>query len=163
MTVEIDAQYRQLREECGVLDSSDRGKLLLKGPESALLLLQGPRVGATAGRVHSSLVDEPRSCAESASEAAERGGQDDGLPGDVGGVEINGRLDHPVVVAGRVVQSLPGRPRPASGLDSEESGAASVRIEADLVVVRVVALQGGVPVGARHRDLQRRVRELGGR
>jgi folate-binding protein YgfZ len=35
VTVELDAQYRQLREECGVLDRSDRGKLLLKGPEAA--------------------------------------------------------------------------------------------------------------------------------
>ncbi len=35
MTVEIDAQYRQLREECGVLDRSSRGKLLLKGSEAA--------------------------------------------------------------------------------------------------------------------------------
>jgi tRNA-modifying protein YgfZ len=35
VTVEIDAQYRQLREECGVLDRSDRGKLLVTGPEAA--------------------------------------------------------------------------------------------------------------------------------
>jgi folate-binding protein YgfZ len=35
VTVELDAQYRQLREECGVLDRSGRGKLLLKGPEAA--------------------------------------------------------------------------------------------------------------------------------
>jgi tRNA-modifying protein YgfZ len=34
-TVELDAQYRQLREECGLLDRSDRGKLLLKGSEAA--------------------------------------------------------------------------------------------------------------------------------
>ena len=34
-TVELDAQYRQLREECGLLDRSARGKLLLKGPEAA--------------------------------------------------------------------------------------------------------------------------------
>jgi folate-binding protein YgfZ len=33
--VEIDAQYRQLREECGVLDRSDRGKLLVTGSEAA--------------------------------------------------------------------------------------------------------------------------------
>jgi tRNA-modifying protein YgfZ len=32
--VELDAQYRQLREECGVLDRSTRGKLLLKGSEA---------------------------------------------------------------------------------------------------------------------------------
>ncbi|HEU4737326.1 MAG TPA: folate-binding protein [Solirubrobacterales bacterium] len=35
VTVEIDAQYRQLREECGLLDRSDRGKLLLAGSEAA--------------------------------------------------------------------------------------------------------------------------------
>jgi tRNA-modifying protein YgfZ len=35
LTVELDAQYRQLREECGVLDRSARGKLLLKGSEAA--------------------------------------------------------------------------------------------------------------------------------
>jgi tRNA-modifying protein YgfZ len=35
VTVELDAQYRQLREECGVLDRSARGKLLLTGAEAA--------------------------------------------------------------------------------------------------------------------------------
>ena len=35
MTVELDAQYRQLREECGLLDRSDRGKLLCTGPDAA--------------------------------------------------------------------------------------------------------------------------------
>ena len=35
VTVELDAQYRQLREECGVLDRSDRGKLILRGAEAA--------------------------------------------------------------------------------------------------------------------------------
>ncbi len=34
-TVELDAQYRQLREECGLLDRSDRGKLLVTGPDAA--------------------------------------------------------------------------------------------------------------------------------
>jgi len=33
--VELDAQYRQLREECGLLDSSERGKLIVSGPEAA--------------------------------------------------------------------------------------------------------------------------------
>jgi tRNA-modifying protein YgfZ len=33
--VELDAQYRQLREECGLVDRSDRGKLLVEGPEAA--------------------------------------------------------------------------------------------------------------------------------
>jgi tRNA-modifying protein YgfZ len=33
--VEIDAQYRQLREECGVVDRSSRGKLLVTGSEAA--------------------------------------------------------------------------------------------------------------------------------
>jgi folate-binding protein YgfZ len=35
VAVELDAQYRQLREECGLLDRSERGKLLLKGAEAA--------------------------------------------------------------------------------------------------------------------------------
>jgi folate-binding protein YgfZ len=34
-TVELDAQYRQLREECGLLDRSDRGKLIISGAEAA--------------------------------------------------------------------------------------------------------------------------------
>jgi folate-binding protein YgfZ len=34
-TVELDAQYRQLREECGLLDRSARGKLLIGGPDAA--------------------------------------------------------------------------------------------------------------------------------
>jgi tRNA-modifying protein YgfZ len=34
-TVELDAQYRQLREECGLLDRSSRGKLLVSGPDAA--------------------------------------------------------------------------------------------------------------------------------
>ena len=34
-TVEIDAQYRQLREECGLLDRSGRGKILVSGPDAA--------------------------------------------------------------------------------------------------------------------------------
>jgi folate-binding protein YgfZ len=33
--IELDAQYRQLREECGLLDRGDRGKLLVSGPEAA--------------------------------------------------------------------------------------------------------------------------------
>jgi folate-binding protein YgfZ len=35
VTVELDAQYRQLREECGLLDRSARGKLLFTGPDAA--------------------------------------------------------------------------------------------------------------------------------
>jgi folate-binding protein YgfZ len=35
VTMELDAQYRQLREECGLVDRSDRGKLLVKGSEAA--------------------------------------------------------------------------------------------------------------------------------
>jgi folate-binding protein YgfZ len=38
LAVEIDAQYRQLREECGLLDRSARGKLVLRGPEAAAYL-----------------------------------------------------------------------------------------------------------------------------
>jgi folate-binding protein YgfZ len=34
-TVELDAQYRQLREECGLLDRSARGKLLVRGADAA--------------------------------------------------------------------------------------------------------------------------------
>jgi folate-binding protein YgfZ len=34
-TVELDAQYRQLREECGLLDRSERGKLAIGGAEAA--------------------------------------------------------------------------------------------------------------------------------
>ena len=37
-TIELDAQYRQLREECGLLDRSARGKLLVSGPEAAEFL-----------------------------------------------------------------------------------------------------------------------------
>lgn len=35
VTVELDAQYRQLREECGLLDRSGRGKLAVTGPDAA--------------------------------------------------------------------------------------------------------------------------------
>lgn len=35
ISVELDAQYRQLKEECGLLDRSDRGKLLVRGAEAA--------------------------------------------------------------------------------------------------------------------------------
>lgn len=35
MTVELDAQYRQLREECGLVERPDRGLLLVSGPEAA--------------------------------------------------------------------------------------------------------------------------------
>ncbi len=34
-TVELDAEYRQLREECGLLDRSARGKLAISGPDAA--------------------------------------------------------------------------------------------------------------------------------
>ena len=33
--IELDAQYRQLREECGLLDRSGRGKLIVSGTEAA--------------------------------------------------------------------------------------------------------------------------------
>lgn len=33
--VELDAQYRQLREECGLLDRSGRGKVAVGGPDAA--------------------------------------------------------------------------------------------------------------------------------
>jgi len=35
IAVELDAQYRQLREECGLLDRGERGKLIVSGPEAA--------------------------------------------------------------------------------------------------------------------------------
>jgi len=35
VAVELDAQYRQLREECGLVDRSQRGKLIASGPEAA--------------------------------------------------------------------------------------------------------------------------------
>ncbi|HEY8809191.1 MAG TPA: folate-binding protein, partial [Solirubrobacterales bacterium] len=35
IAVELDAQYRQLREECGLLDRSARGKLIVSGGEAA--------------------------------------------------------------------------------------------------------------------------------
>ncbi len=34
-TVEIDAQYRQLREECGLVERPDRGLLIVSGPAAA--------------------------------------------------------------------------------------------------------------------------------
>jgi tRNA-modifying protein YgfZ len=33
--IELDGQYRQLREECGFVDRSDRGMLLVSGPDAA--------------------------------------------------------------------------------------------------------------------------------
>jgi folate-binding protein YgfZ len=39
-TVELDAEYRQLREECGLVDRSGRGKISLSGPD-AVEYLQG--------------------------------------------------------------------------------------------------------------------------
>jgi folate-binding protein YgfZ len=35
VAVELDAQYRQVREECGLLDRSARGKLIVSGSEAA--------------------------------------------------------------------------------------------------------------------------------
>jgi folate-binding protein YgfZ len=35
LTVELDAQYRQLREECGLLDRSGRGGIAVLGPDAA--------------------------------------------------------------------------------------------------------------------------------
>ena len=34
-TIELDAQYRQLRDECGLLDRSARGKIVVSGAEAA--------------------------------------------------------------------------------------------------------------------------------
>jgi tRNA-modifying protein YgfZ len=33
--IELDAQYRQLREECGLVEEADRGLLVVSGPEAA--------------------------------------------------------------------------------------------------------------------------------
>ncbi|HET8639976.1 MAG TPA: glycine cleavage T C-terminal barrel domain-containing protein [Solirubrobacterales bacterium] len=38
VTVELDAQYRQLREECGLLERGERGRLLVKGADAAEFL-----------------------------------------------------------------------------------------------------------------------------
>ena len=35
VAVELDAQYRQLREECGLIERADRGLLIVSGPEAA--------------------------------------------------------------------------------------------------------------------------------
>jgi folate-binding protein YgfZ len=35
LAMELDAQYRQLREECGLVERSERGKLLVSGPDGA--------------------------------------------------------------------------------------------------------------------------------
>jgi len=35
VAIELDAQYRQLREECGLVERPDRGLLLVSGPEAA--------------------------------------------------------------------------------------------------------------------------------
>lgn len=35
VAVELDAQYRQLREECGLVERADRGLLIVSGPEAA--------------------------------------------------------------------------------------------------------------------------------
>ena len=37
-TIELDAQYRQLREECGLVEEAARGLLVVKGPEAAEFL-----------------------------------------------------------------------------------------------------------------------------
>jgi folate-binding protein YgfZ len=60
-TVEIDAQYRQMREECGLLDRSERGKLVVSGPEAAEYL-QGQLTNDTealepGGGVYAALLD----------------------------------------------------------------------------------------------------------
>ncbi len=59
--VELDAQYRQLREECGLLDRSGRGKLVVSGPEAAEYL-QGQLTNDTeaiepGGGVYAALLD----------------------------------------------------------------------------------------------------------
>jgi folate-binding protein YgfZ len=60
-TVEIDAQYRQLREECGLVERADRGLLIVSGAEAAEYL-QGQLTNDTeaiepGGWIYSALLD----------------------------------------------------------------------------------------------------------
>jgi tRNA-modifying protein YgfZ len=61
MSVELDAQYRQLREECGLLDRSERGKLIVSGAEAGEYL-QGQLTNdvealAPGGGLYAALLD----------------------------------------------------------------------------------------------------------
>ncbi|HVD39051.1 MAG TPA: glycine cleavage T C-terminal barrel domain-containing protein [Solirubrobacterales bacterium] len=60
-TVEIDAQYRQLREECGLVERPDRGLLIVSGAEAADYL-QGQLTNDTeaiepGGWIYAALLD----------------------------------------------------------------------------------------------------------
>ncbi len=60
-TVEIDAQYRQLREECGLVELPERGLLIVSGPDAAEYL-QGQLTNDTeaiepGGWVYAALLD----------------------------------------------------------------------------------------------------------
>jgi len=61
VTVEIDAQYRQLREECGLVERPERGLLIVSGPDAAEYL-QGQLTNDTeaiepGGWVYAALLD----------------------------------------------------------------------------------------------------------
>ncbi|MFL5872781.1 MAG: YgfZ/GcvT domain-containing protein [Solirubrobacterales bacterium] len=61
VAVEIDAQYRQLREECGLVERPDRGLMVVSGPEAAEYL-QGQLTNDTEAIgpgewIHAALLD----------------------------------------------------------------------------------------------------------
>ncbi|HSS42516.1 MAG TPA: glycine cleavage T C-terminal barrel domain-containing protein [Solirubrobacterales bacterium] len=61
VTVEIDAQYRQLREECGLVERPERGLLIVSGPDAAEYL-QGQLTNDTeaiepGGWIYAALLD----------------------------------------------------------------------------------------------------------
>jgi folate-binding protein YgfZ len=61
VTVEIDAQYRQLREECGLVERPGRGLLIVSGPDAAEYL-QGQLTNDTesiapGGWIYAALLD----------------------------------------------------------------------------------------------------------
>ena len=61
VAVEIDAQYRQLREECGLVERPDRGLLVVSGPDAADYL-QGQLTNDTeaiepGGWIYAALLD----------------------------------------------------------------------------------------------------------
>jgi folate-binding protein YgfZ len=61
ITVEIDAQYRQMREECGLVERPERGLLIVSGPDAADYL-QGQLTNDTeviepGGWIYAALLD----------------------------------------------------------------------------------------------------------
>src|SRR5262245_27599179 len=85
-------------------------------------------------------------------ELAHVGHADYGGAGLVGGVQVDLRAKAPVVVAGRVVEDLAGRPVVPALLDDQQPGAARIAACADLAVGVEVRPQrlgpgSGVPAG----------------